>query len=212
LSGLDRVADVLDDAAQPVLDHGARAVAALQLVLEAELDAFLALVLDVGEAHHVRRGFALGVRRRYSRCAHALDAQRLDLLPELFVDLAAQPGEVAASVQPRGRPVRPAQASSLPSALRCAASACSPWGWPRSMAPARWWPAAGRCGRGCGRGWPAPRLHEALLALLLVEVGADDLHLYTARPMSSRKASATSTTTKRERHGGVFEASSGLVA
>jgi hypothetical protein len=53
---------------------------------------------------------------------------------------------------------------------------------------------------------------EALLALLLVEVGADDLHV-DARPSStSRKARPTSATTKRERHGGVLLASSGLVA
>jgi hypothetical protein len=55
------------------------------------------------------------------------------------------------------------------------------------------------------------RVHEALLALGLVEVGGR-ICSHTARPSSTAKASATSTTTKRERHGGVLLASSGLVA
>jgi len=54
------VADVLDDAAQTVAHHGALAAGAQQLRLEAELDALLAAVVDVGEAHHVRGGFASG--------------------------------------------------------------------------------------------------------------------------------------------------------
>ena len=36
--------------------------------------------------------------------------------------------------------------------------------------------------------------------------------MYTARPISSRNDAATMATTKRERQGGVFDASSGLVA
>ncbi len=36
--------------------------------------------------------------------------------------------------------------------------------------------------------------------------------MYTARPTSTAKALPTSATSSRERHGGVFDASSGLVA
>ena len=63
------LADVLDDAAEPVLDHAARAVAAGELLVERELDAFLAVVLDVGEADHVRRGFAFRVLALVFACA-----------------------------------------------------------------------------------------------------------------------------------------------
>ncbi len=68
----DAVADVLDDAAEPVLDDAARAVAAGELLLERELDAFLAVVLDVGEADDVRRRLALGVLALV--LAHLVDA------------------------------------------------------------------------------------------------------------------------------------------
>src|SRR4029078_4870209 len=61
---LDRrraVADVLHARTAPVLDAPARPVAAGELLLEGELDALLAAVLDVGEAEDVRRRLALGV-------------------------------------------------------------------------------------------------------------------------------------------------------
>ena len=66
------VADVLDDAAEPVLDDAARAVAAGELLLERELDAFLAVVLDVGEADDVRGGLAFRVLALV--LAHLVDA------------------------------------------------------------------------------------------------------------------------------------------
>ena len=52
---------VLDDAAHAVAQHLALAVLALQVTLEGQLDAFLPLILQVGEAHHVRTGLALRV-------------------------------------------------------------------------------------------------------------------------------------------------------
>jgi hypothetical protein len=55
------------------------------------------------------------------------------------------------------------------------------------------------------------RVGEALLALLLVEVGADDLHVDRTAEQQ-QEAQPTSATTKRERQGGVLLASSGLVA
>ena len=46
---------------QAVLDHAAAAGLAAERVLVRELDAFLAGVLDAGEADHVRRHFAARV-------------------------------------------------------------------------------------------------------------------------------------------------------
>ena len=47
--------DVLDDPPEPVLDHAAAAGFAGQPVLVGELDAFLAAVIDVGEADQTAR-------------------------------------------------------------------------------------------------------------------------------------------------------------
>ena len=50
--------DVLDDAAEPVLDDAAAARLAGEFALECELERLLALVVDVGEADQVRHHFA----------------------------------------------------------------------------------------------------------------------------------------------------------
>ena len=145
---VDLLADVLDHAAETVAQHRARPVAALQLRLEGQLDALLALFLDVGEAHDVRRGLTLGVVAPVlAQLVHALQPQRLDLAPECFVDLAAQPGKVAAGFEPLvelgGRHAQqPGQRLAL---LHVGAEVLRDR--PRSTAPARWWPAPGRCGR-----------------------------------------------------------------
>src|SRR5207237_7746488 len=74
----DALADVLDDTAEPVLDDPAGAVAAGEVLLEGELDALLAVVLDVGEADDVRRRLALGVLALV--LAHFVDAADAELL------------------------------------------------------------------------------------------------------------------------------------
>jgi hypothetical protein len=95
----DAVADVLHHAAQAVLDHVARTVLALQLALERELDAFLALFVGVGEAHQVCCRFAFRVLAAVlARLVQALDVQGLDALPHRFVDLARQPDEARFAV------------------------------------------------------------------------------------------------------------------
>ena len=93
------VTDVFDDAAQAVLDDHARAVLALQAVLERQLHALLAVIVDIGEADDVRRRFALGVLApELARLVDALDAELADLLPRRVVDLALQPGEARVAV------------------------------------------------------------------------------------------------------------------
>ena len=93
------VAHVFHHAAEAVAHHCALAVAAQKLLLEAELDAFLANVFDVRETHHMRRGFALGIPALVlAHLLHALQALRLDLLPHRFIDMPTQrdgaPGDV----------------------------------------------------------------------------------------------------------------------
>ena len=208
------VADVLHHAAQAVAHHHALAARAQQLGLEAELDAFLAAVVDVGEAHHVRGGFALGVTALvFAHLLHAPEPERLHLLPGRLLDMAAQrhgagggrPGAVRARPQawPAGRPG--------PCAARYRRRRS--WRPPAPTAWPRWWPARGRCGRGCGRGWPAA---AACARSASRPAPGRSRCARSARarpaPAAAGRPRATSTTTKRERHGGVLLASSGLVA
>ncbi len=93
----DAVADVLDHVAEAVLDHAARTVAPGQFVLERELDPLLSVVLDVGEAHHMRRRLAFRVLALVlAQLVHAAELEREHLVRHLLVDLPPQPGEVDA--------------------------------------------------------------------------------------------------------------------
>ena len=158
-TGAHALADVLDDAAEPVLDDAARAVAAGELLLERELDALLAAVLDVGEADHVRRRLALGVLALVlAHLVHALE--RRARAPAWRP--ARRPGGAArrsSGCRRAGRRARPGRHAEQRGELRCAAPGRRrrPSGSPRATAPARWTRGSGRCGRGCGRGWPAAR-------------------------------------------------------
>ncbi len=65
-----------------------------QLLVEGELDAFLAVVFHVGEAHHVRGSLALGVLALvFLALVDALDVMARDLLGDRLVDLALEPDE-----------------------------------------------------------------------------------------------------------------------
>jgi hypothetical protein len=60
---------------------------------------FLPVVLDVGEADHVRGRFALGILAAvFLAQVHALHVQRHDLAGHRFVHLALEPDEVAVLV------------------------------------------------------------------------------------------------------------------
>ena len=88
LGGAHQV-DVLDDAAAAVADHLLGAGLAAQPVVERELDAFLAAVVDVGEAEHVRQRFALRVEAaELALREHARDAVREDRARLVGIDAA----------------------------------------------------------------------------------------------------------------------------
>ena len=79
--------DVLDDAAAAVADHALGAGLAAQPVVERELQAFLAAVVDVGEAQHVRDRLALRVEAaELALREHAGDLEREDLRARLGID------------------------------------------------------------------------------------------------------------------------------
>ena len=174
---IDLRADGLDDAAEPVLDDQARAVAALQLVLEREFDAFLPPLFDVRETDHVRRGFAFRVLAAVLAFRmHALDAQRLDLQPQRFVDLPAQPGEVAARVEALlefGR-AHAEQRRELAPLLRVGLEVLRDRP-DRRRGHARGQHQAVAVDDAPAAGRHLERVGVALLALHLIEVGADDL-------------------------------------
>ena len=80
--GVDRIDVVVDHASDTVAHDAALAVTALEVFLERQLHAFAPLLPLVGEAHHVRRRFALGVVARVAwRGPQALDAERTRLPP-----------------------------------------------------------------------------------------------------------------------------------
>jgi hypothetical protein len=63
-------------------------------LIEGQLHALLALVLDVGEAHHMGCRLALGVLALvFLAQVDALDAQAHDLLAQVPVELALDPDE-----------------------------------------------------------------------------------------------------------------------
>ena len=151
-----------------------------QVLLEGELDAFLAAVFDVGEADDVRRGLAFGVAALvFAHLVHALDAERQHLLGQLLVDLAAQPDEVRAVVE-LGRELLGAHAEQ-PRQLRRAApaSASRSFGIAHSdgVGTLSGEDQAVAVGDAAAAGGQLERARIAHLALLLEEVGADDLHV-----------------------------------
>ncbi len=90
--GID--AEILDMPAQAVPYHPARAIGPLQLALEGEFDPFLADLLDVGEADHVRCRRAFRVTPTVlGPVEDAGDAHRLDTCPHVGVDLSPEPCE-----------------------------------------------------------------------------------------------------------------------
>jgi hypothetical protein len=93
-------ADVLDDAAQAVLDHAAAARLAGQRLLLRQFHRFLAHVLDVGEADHVRHHLALRVKALvFLAGVEAVDVELLDLGDDVHVDLAFQVDVAALGVE-----------------------------------------------------------------------------------------------------------------
>ena len=128
-------------------------------LLERELDAFLAAVLDVGEADDVRRRLAFGVLALVlAHLVDALDAERLHLLRRR----RRRPGGAArrsSGCRRAGRSSSALRHAEQPGEPGAAARRRprGPSGSPRSTAPARSPPGSGRCGRRCGRGWPAAR-------------------------------------------------------
>ncbi len=88
--------DVLDDLAAAVLDHPPRPGATGQAFFEGELDAFLALVLDVGEPQDVRHHLTTRVvAAELLLLVNTGQAQVCDLLGDLRRHLALEIGEVA---------------------------------------------------------------------------------------------------------------------
>ncbi len=86
---------VFDHAAQPVLDDAAAARTAGELLVERQFDAFLPLVLDAVETHHVGHHVAIRViAARFGLLVHARHAQLLDLVGHVHGDLALQVDEI----------------------------------------------------------------------------------------------------------------------
>ena len=88
-------AHVLDDPAEPVLDDAAAAGAARQLLVERQLDAFLALVLDAVEPDHVGHHVAVRiVAAGFGKLVYAGQVHLLDLVGHVHGHLALQVDEV----------------------------------------------------------------------------------------------------------------------
>ena len=191
LRGADRL-DVLDDAAEPVLDHAAAARGAGEQRLVRELDAFLAGVVDAGEADHVRHGLAARVvAAELALLVDAGDAQRARRAPPPRAGSGASGrrsraigvGELARELARVQREQRGERSSAAP------ASRSRPPGSPTPTSPASRRRAPRRCDRGCGRAWPALSSTRAVarLALFLQEVGVAS----TAGRPSGRRARGT---------------------
>jgi hypothetical protein len=97
---LDALAGVLDHAPQTVAHDVARSLAPFQRVLERELDAFLPALVNVGEPDHVGGRRAFGVDAAVAALEqYAGQLERLDLLGGGFVDLPIEPDEVRVVVE-----------------------------------------------------------------------------------------------------------------
>src|SRR3546814_2753430 len=80
---------VLDDAAAAIANDLLRAGLAAQPVVERQFDAFLAAIVDVGEAQHVGQRFALRVEAaELALRGHARDGERQDRFRLVRVDRA----------------------------------------------------------------------------------------------------------------------------
>ena len=91
--------DVLDYAAQAVLDNAPAAGATAERILVRELDAFLAGVVDAGEADEMRGDFAgRVVAAKFALLIDALDAEAVDCLGGFGGDLALEVHEIAREV------------------------------------------------------------------------------------------------------------------
>jgi hypothetical protein len=87
-------ARVRHHAAQTIADHLALARFAREQFVGGELDAFLAVVLDVGEADHVRRRFALGIKAlRIRNARDAREVELVDMRGRFRIDLALEQHE-----------------------------------------------------------------------------------------------------------------------
>ena len=95
-----RQADVLDDAAEAVLDHAAAAGGANECLLLRQFHAFLADVLDAGEAHQVGHHFALRIEALvFLARVEAVDAELVDLVDDVHFDLALEVDEGTVGVE-----------------------------------------------------------------------------------------------------------------
>src|SRR5690606_10291426 len=93
---------VLDDAAAAVADHLLGAGFAAQPVVERELDAFLAAVVDVGEAEYVRQRLALRVEApELALREYAGDVEREDRARLVWVHAPAQVHELLVAALPQ---------------------------------------------------------------------------------------------------------------
>ena len=87
-------ANRLHHTAPAILDDPARARAPGQLLIKGELNAFLANVLNIGEAHHMRCGLALGVLALVLLAlVNALDSQGHHFLGHAQIHLPLEPDE-----------------------------------------------------------------------------------------------------------------------
>ena len=172
------VTHAFHDPAQAVAQHLALAHLAQQLRLETAFDAVDALAVDVREAHHVGGRLTFGVTPlELAHVLHTLDAQRLDLLPLCLFDLAPQQQAaraqcVDAFVQVPGRQAhQPGQGLALSGvggevlAIDLHRGQGHAAGQHEAVAIEDAAPAGGQ----------GLLVHEALLALGLVEVGVQDL-------------------------------------
>jgi len=190
---IDCVAQVFHRASRAVADDHPRPIAAEQAVVEGQFDALLALIVRVGETHHVRRGFALRVAALVlAQFGHALDLQGLDLLPQGHIHMAAQPHKAAVLIGHAALQLRQRHLQGLRQGFELLGAGLELLG----VGPDRGHghtagqggavavqdaPTAGRQGHG---------VRVALLAFELIEVGANDLDVDRA-PNQHAGAQAT---------------------
>ena len=90
----DLVAHIFHDLAQAVLDHSARPIAAAQFLVKRQLNAFLALVFHIGEAHHMCGRLAFGVLALiFLPLVEPLDVECSDLASNILIHLRFDPDE-----------------------------------------------------------------------------------------------------------------------
>ena len=179
LGGTDQV-DVLHHAAVAVADHPLAAGLAAQPLVEGQLQPFLAAVVDVGEAQHVRHRLALRVEAaELALRGHARHVEGEDGLGLVGVDPALEVDEflVGALREPAHQLVvgRPQRARQLRDALGMGQQLLrvAPHRFDRGRYRHR---LAVAVGDHAARGRDRQFAHEPRLALALVEIGVDQLH------------------------------------